>query len=376
MKLQTPPKQKAAAAAVLTLTVLVAVFCLYDPTSPQSSPSPSESAPASASPSPSEKATSDALELEEHGYFIDSTVNKGPLPNRQAPRRAYRSNEDGREYSKSALDEVVQTILSSITTPNTDKAQQCNEIYYYVKGCISYGGISVKSDWRKAAYWGFTTGTSDDFTFYACSRALLEGAGFQVKEVKREGGDLTEAHSWCLVNYNDGWYHFDPFPHLKSDPVFNCCLASDQQLANFDAGAGRDYYAFDEDAYPERAGGRADPAFTVPMPRPEGYEDLKSQPTKEPTPSAVPSPSPEPSVEVTPTPSASPTAAPQATATPSSTPSASAEPEETPSASPSPASTESPAPTPMQAPAETPIPTAAVPSEPPVDEEPLLPPGA
>lgn len=406
MKLKNLSKQKVAAVAVLILTALVAVFCLFDPApSEPSAPAestPAQSTPVSASPKPSKSSDLDPLELEDHGYFIDISVNEGALPNRQAPRRAYHKNTEEREYSKAALNEVVETILDSIITSDMGTVDQCNAIYYYVKGCISSDGVSVRSDWRKAAYWGFTTGKGDTFTYYACSRALLEGAGLQVKEVKREGGDLTEEHFWCLVNYNDGWYHFDPFPHRKSDPVFNCCLATDQQLANFDAGAGRDYYAFDEDGYPERAGGRAIPEYTVPMPRPEEYEDLdlpQAEPTKEPESSAVPSPSPEPTAEVTPSPSvspsASPSATPEVTATPSSSPSASTEPEETPSVSPSPTPTESPSPKPTAAPipSETPTPTPEptptpspeptptptvepTPAQSPVSDEPLLPPGA
>ncbi len=93
---------------------------------------------------------------------------------------------------------------------------------------------------------------------------------------------MTSSHYWNLVDYGEGWYHFDCCPHLKTDPRFECFMATDQELLNFDAGAGRGYYSFDADAYPERVGGRADPNAVQPMPHRRG--DAAATPSPEPTP--------------------------------------------------------------------------------------------
>ena len=201
MKRQTSAGQKAIAVAVLALTALSAVYCLSEPPAgavPASSTPPADVHLSAASPCPT---PDPAEELEEHGYYQDSLVNQGPLPNRQAPRRPLSNRKvepEQRQYSRQAADEVVETILNSIISPDQSDAQKCAEIYYYVKGCITCDGASVRSSWEEAAYWGFTTGQGDEYTFYACSRALLTALGYQVRQVQREGGDLEEPHSWCL----------------------------------------------------------------------------------------------------------------------------------------------------------------------------------
>lgn len=389
MKRHTSTGQKAAAVVVLALTALSAAYCLGGPSEALEPERPALAETPLSSPTPSVSARRPSLEdLEDHGYYQDPLVNQGPLPNRQAPRRAYRKAEEERQYSRKAADEVVATILGSIITPDMDASEQCSAVYYYIKGCITCDGTSVKSDWRQAAYWGFTTGKGDEYTFYACSRALLSALGFQVREVKREGGDLTEPHSWSLVNYNGGWYHFDPCPHLKTDPLFVCCLSTDQQLMNFDAGAERGYYAFDADAYPERVGGPASSANTVPMPKRDADGEGLPVPTPAPTPSpsATPEPSPSPTPEVSAAPEASvapsaqPSASPSPAATPATAPSAapSPTPSVTPSVTPStaPSAPAVPEPTVQPTPEPTPEPTPppAIPLPTPDPEEPLLPP--
>ncbi len=375
MKPHSSAGQKAAAVAVLALSLLSAAYCLDRPGAPAGGlPAPAGSSRPTAPQVSAQPQRPTMDDLEDHGYYQDPLVYEGPLPNRQAPRRAYGKTET-RQYSRTAADAVVKTILGSIITPDMDAVEQCSAVYFYVKGCITCDGASVNSGWREAAYWGFTTGKGDEYTFYACSRALLSALGFQVREVTREGGGLTEPHTWALVNCNGGWYHFDPCPHLKTDPLFLCCLSTDQQLMNFDAGAGRDYYAFDADAYPERVGGRADAAFTVPMPKRD--EDGEELPVPTPSPTPTPTDSTEPQLPESPLPAESSV---QPSGTPSPTPSAEASP--SPSASAAPAATPVPTPEPTAEP--TPLPTpppAPVPTPPPVPEtpeteEPLLPPGA
>ncbi len=371
MKRQTPAGQKAIAAAVLLLTGLSAAYCLREP-SAEAIPKPPVSSADVHLPAHAPSTPDPAEELEEHGYYQDPLVNQGPLPNRQVPRRSYSGTKDTREtderqYSRQAADEVVETILSSIITPEMSAAQKCNEVYYYVKGCISYKGSSVRSSWSEAAYWGFTTGRGDEYTFYACSRALLTALGYQVRQVQRQGGDMEEPHSWCLVNYGEGWYHFDPCPHLKSDPLFVCCLSSDQQLMDFDAGAQRDYYAFDPDAYPERVGGRADPANTVPIPR-QTPEASGSTPTPPPVGSQPPA---DPDASSEPTPSEGRESPPPADVSPS----APLTTQKPPPASQSPVSSAPAVPEDTTPPAPSaPEPTPPLASTP-IPEEPLLPPG-
>ncbi|HIT56817.1 MAG TPA: PT domain-containing protein [Candidatus Galloscillospira stercoripullorum] len=135
---------------------------------------------------------------------------------------------------------------------------------------------------------------------------------------------MPTRHYWNLVDYGEGWYHFDACPHLLVDPAFECFMATDQELLNFDAGAGREYYSFDADAYPERVGGPADPDAVVPMPDRRPKPTATVAPTVEPTVEPTTAPTAEPAVEPTAVPTAEPavepTAAPVTTPAPEVTP--------------------------------------------------------
>ncbi len=342
---------------LLTAGALVLLLLVLFRSAPSAAASPSSAPSVSPAASPAASGPAqqpDPDDLEEHGIYQDEAVYIAPAPFRSVPRAAQRRTyRQAPVYTSQAYDRAVDAILSGLITEDMDSIQRCQAVYYYVKDHISYAGTSNKDSWWEAAYWGFTHGRGDYYTFYACSRALLTGLGYQVREVRREGGDLDAPHTWALVNYGSGWYHFDPCPHLKSDPLFFCFLSTDQDLMNFDAGAGRDYYAFDADAYPPRAGGRADPDALDPLPRRDGTSSEPSPaPSESPVPSQTPESSPSPSREPSPppSPSAAPSFKPVPTARPSA-PAYQAEPEPTPTPS------QEPIPEPSQPP-EDPVPPA------------------
>lgn len=241
-------------------------------------PSPAATVPSTlptAAPRPDE--SDDLEELEEHGTAQDPDVLLTG-DGQEASQAVQTAAPRNRSYSEQAYSDTVDKIVGKLSADDMTALQKCQAVYNYVKGHVSYTGSSDKSDWKKGAYSGFTTGRGDCFTYYACSRALLTALGIENQEVQRSGSELPTRHYWNLVNCGEGWYHFDACPHLKTDPHFVCFMATDQDLLNFDVSAGRGYYSFDADAYPERVGGRADPDAVVLMPK-------NTVPTPEPMPS-------------------------------------------------------------------------------------------
>lgn len=334
-------------AAVMTMALALSLLsgCAEDTPDPTHTPTPTPTLEPTPTPEPTEtpEPTADpandpqAGDLDSHGDNQDENVTSG---GRERP------------YSEERYNEVVQQVLDSIITDGMTTLEQCRAIYDYVKGHVYYTGSSDKSDWKQGAYSGFVTGRGDCFTYYACSRALLTALDIDNLEVQRYGSSMPTRHYWNLVDYGEGWYHFDACPHLLVDPAFECFMATDQELLNFDAGAGREYYSFDADAYPERVGGPADPDAVVPMPdrRPKPTATVAPTveptvaPTVEPTTASTAEPAVEPTAVPTAEPAVEPTTAPVTTPAPEATPAPEVTP--APQVSAEPAATDTPVQTP------------------------------
>ena len=56
-------------------------------------------------------------------------------------------------------------------------------------------------------------------------------------------------HYWHLVNYGEGWYHFDACIHI---PKLVSFMLTDAEMDAFSARVGKDnyYYRFDKSNYP------------------------------------------------------------------------------------------------------------------------------
>ncbi len=361
---------RAALAALLSLCLTAC----SGPT-PQISPSPEPSASAAA---PEEAPGLPFDQLEEHGIYRDPDVYAPAARSivREADWAPPRKQPEREELS---YDEVVELLAGRLVTGQMNVIQQCQAVYYYIRDHISYTYMARHTNQEAAAYAGFTSEQGDAYTYAACSKALLEALGFDTRTVQRAGGDLDEPHYWTLVECGGEWYHFDPFPHLLTDPAFPCFLATDQDLLNFNAGAGRDYYAFDGDDYPSRSGGPGDPEAVVPMPDRREDSQETPEPSATPTPQPTAFPEPTPSTAPSPRPTARASAAPSPTAAASLQPTPSPSP--TPATSPSPTAAVTPSPEPAHTSAPTPTPEPmAEPglSQPPVEavdwEEPVPPP--
>ena len=120
---------------------------------------------------------------------------------------------------------LAQSILNEITTPDMVDAEVLKAIFDYVQGHIVYanGVNNHYSDWRKAAFDGYTQGTGDCFNIYALTRMLLDEAGIRYLSVERVRTSVRKTrHYWVNVNLGTGWYVFDPTWTPKHQ--FNCFM--------------------------------------------------------------------------------------------------------------------------------------------------------
>ena len=103
--------------------------------------------------------------------------------------------------------------MEEITTPDMDDAEKLKAIFDFVQARNVYanGVNSNYTDWRKAAYDGYTQRTGDCFNIYSLTRALLDETDIRYLSVERlKSATWRTRHYWVLVDLGTGWYIFDP----------------------------------------------------------------------------------------------------------------------------------------------------------------------
>ena len=120
------------------------------------------------------------------------------------------------------VNEMADQILTGILNDKMTQQEKCAAIYQWVNQHMSYRNQPVKDSWIDAAYDGLRRKSGDCYTWYAVSVALLRRIGVQSLEVIR----TDRHHWWNLINYGNGWYHFD-----TRDENGALCLLTDAELA-------------------------------------------------------------------------------------------------------------------------------------------------
>lgn len=163
------------------------------------------------------------------------------------------------------LEELADEILAKITTPDMDLREKAWEIYKYVNKHLTYTGYSDKTDWMYEAYNGIVNGVGDCFTYFSMSELLLNRIGMQTMRVERLTKPGEARHYWHLVNFGEGWYHFDACIHI---PKLVSFMLTDAEMDAFSARVGKDnyYYRFDKSNYP-----RTPEKYNYPRPEPDTF---------------------------------------------------------------------------------------------------------
>ena len=147
------------------------------------------------------------------------------------------------------LETLADEVLAKITTPEMTLREKAWEIYEYENKLLTYTGISDKTDWMFEAYNGLTNKVGDCFTYFSMSELLLNRIGMETMRVERLSKPGEAKHYWHLVNYGEGWYHFDACIHI---PKLVSFMLTDAEMDAFSARVGKDnyYYRFDKANYP------------------------------------------------------------------------------------------------------------------------------
>ncbi|MBR4906625.1 MAG: transglutaminase domain-containing protein [Clostridia bacterium] len=135
-----------------------------------------------------------------------------------------------RTVTEEELHALAQSIMAEITTPDMVDAEKLRAIFDYVQKQIVYanGSNNNYTDWRKAAYDGYTLGTGDCFNIYSLTRALLDETDIPYLSVERVKTSVWRTrHYWVMVDLGTGWYVFDP-TRTRKHPV-DCFMWTKQE---------------------------------------------------------------------------------------------------------------------------------------------------
>lgn len=154
-----------------------------------------------------------------------------------------------RTVTEDELHTMARSIMEEITTPDMVDAEKLKAIFDYVQKHIVYAnGVNHNyTDWRKAAFDGYTMGTGDCFNIYSLTRALLDETDIRYLSVERlKAGVWRTRHYWVMIDLGTGWYIFDPTwtPRHRA----NCFMWTKAQCNRFHL-----YWNYKESEYPPLA---------------------------------------------------------------------------------------------------------------------------
>lgn len=145
--------------------------------------------------------------------------------------------------------QMAGEVMAEITTDDMVDAEKLKAIFDYVRAHVRYGnGINHNySDWRKAAFEGFTNERGDCYNIWAVTKALLDETDIRYISVERlKSSRRNTRHYWVNVDLGTGWYVFDPtWTNLHK---FDCFMWTERQC-----NACYKYWLFDKTKYPELA---------------------------------------------------------------------------------------------------------------------------
>lgn len=156
------------------------------------------------------------------------------------------------------IDRYLNSIISSIITPDMTLDERIYAVWKYTKNNVSYTGYSDKSDIYHGSYSGLRYKTGDCYTYYAINTLLFNKLNIKSMSVRRYQG-LTN-HWWNLVRFSDGkWYFVDSCPlpakaYEYSDSTNKMTKTDLKVISDFiDSGSESDhyrcYYRYSESMY-------------------------------------------------------------------------------------------------------------------------------
>ncbi|MCR5083496.1 MAG: hypothetical protein K6B15_08500 [Parasporobacterium sp.] len=152
-----------------------------------------------------------------------------------------------RAFSEADAYGMAAGALSGIISEGMSKADICNQIFWYIRGHMSYRDWSEKGNWAQAAGEAFYYGRGDCYNYASMAKAMLTVAGIDNMDIQMIPYG-NECHFWSIVDVGDGhgWYHFDTTPRVDGVIIF---LWTDAELTEYSNTHGG-FHNYDRSLYP------------------------------------------------------------------------------------------------------------------------------
>ena len=165
---------------------------------------------------------------------------------------------DSDEYYLMKANELCDTIIAQIITPDMDKLHQVWAVYEYVRA-IPYILTDYTRNYIREGYKMLSEYRGDCYGSYASVRLLLDRLGIDNLPIQTD--ENWTRHFWNLVSVDGGntWYHVDATNWVEWSYLPNMCMISDAALNQISADH-QGTHIFEADLYP------ATPAYSLEIP--------------------------------------------------------------------------------------------------------------
>ncbi len=141
--------------------------------------------------------------------------------------------------------EMADAVLEEIINDSMTEREIVETLFWYCKWNIHYTGDSDKSNWVVGAYEGLKHHSGDCYTYATVAKVLLTRAGITNKDIHKIPAETQ--HFWNLVDYGEGWIHFDSCPRADGTVVF---LWTTEEVLEY-SNTHELTHNFDKNEYPE-----------------------------------------------------------------------------------------------------------------------------
>lgn len=147
--------------------------------------------------------------------------------------------------SQASEDEVkalAQPILEEIISPGMSDEEKAFAIHTWIRNNIAYNNTGDKNGVIDGAHNGFLLRRGDCYTYYALAKFMLDLLDIPSVDMRRIDGTPTR-HYWLLLNFGEGWHHYDTCPVRQTALHPNSgFMITDEEAQAFGEAIGKPYY--------------------------------------------------------------------------------------------------------------------------------------
>ena len=189
-----------------------------------------------------------AVDTNTPGTYAVTYIAKDPVGNET--RQTITVTVSG--VTEKEVADLVDPVLAKIIAEDMTDEEKAAAVHQWIHQNIGYNNTGDKSSVLDGAYNAMKLLRGDCYTFYAISKYMLSHLEIDSIDIHRIEGTPTR-HYWLLLNFGEGWHHFDACPVRSSVPrPKDGMMMTDSEAQSFAVAFHHpDYYHYDPETLPE-----------------------------------------------------------------------------------------------------------------------------